>query len=913
MRIDFTVRGAAGTCDVAVHAPAGTTWAAVRDPLGRTVPGVDPPWCGRRALDPHLVLGLPPLVHGAVLGERRTGPSDALRLEVVGGRDAGATLALNAPVATIGRDRACELVLDDQRVSRRHALVTSTRAGITVRDLRSTHGTWVDGLRVDAVPVSADTVVRVGDSYLALPRTPGTPLLTAADGSGCLVVPGRAGPATAPMPPEPIHVPVAPAEPEPARSPVLAALLPALLGVGLAVVIGSWEFLAFALLAPVTALGAWLGEKRRTRRRSRRAIAAHRRAAEAAEVELTAGLAAELARRRSDWPDPAAVHRIAATPTDRLWTGADRLRVRIGLGTAPSRLQAERSGGLAPAGMLPDVPVTVDLAGGWFGIAGPPHVRAGLARWLVGQLAVRNSPADLRLALLVDDLDAWRWVRWLPHQRGDPGAGAVLVADARRVRSAAADDALAIVLADRVTDLPARCTQRIDLTADGVQVDTGAQPLQPAVADAVTVAWAERLARALAPLRPTPVAAATGLPQRCRLVDLSGLDEPTAQTVRTRWSASTGAATTVLGMSACGPLELDLDRDGPHVLVAGSTGSGKSGLLQCLVAGLALAHPPAELSFLLIDYKGGAAFADCAKLPHTVGLVTDLDEHLTGRVLTALDSEVRRRERLLARAAAPDLRAYRDRSHAEPLARLVIVVDEFAVLADELGGFVPGLVGIARRGRSLGLHLVLATQRPAGVVSPEIRANLALRICLRVTTSAESSDVVDLPAAAAIDPAVPGRGYVRLGSGTREFQTADVSGREAATGGELVRVTVLDPWRRPTGEPEPARDSDVQRIVAATRSAAALAPALPPPHRPWQPPLPATLPYRAVADVAAQVPAGLVDLPGEQRQPPLAIDLARGGTVVIAGRDLLCPEVLLHGERVVGAALDGRVVGDDHA
>ncbi|HEY2299799.1 MAG TPA: FtsK/SpoIIIE domain-containing protein [Jatrophihabitans sp.] len=883
MRTDLTVHCSRGdTIDVAVEAPAGTTWAQVSDAFTDAVPGARPRWCGRRTLDPHLVLGRPPLVHGAMLGEvpsARPAPARA-RLEVVGGPAAGTSLALTAPAATIGRALPCELVLDDARVSRRHAVVTATRAGITVRDLRSTHGTWVDGGRVEVANLSVDSAVRVGDSYLALPSTPGAPLVVTADNSGHLTISARATLALAPAAPKPIQLPPAPTITEPTRSPVLAAVLPALLGVGLALVVGSWEFLAFALLAPVTALGTWLGEKRRTRRRFRHQTAAHQRAIAATEAEIATGLALEATQRRSAWPGPPTVLRIAATPTDRLWATDDALRLRIGLGTAQSRLRVERDGDRAVAGSLSDVPITVDLAAGWLGIAGPRHERVGLARWLVGQLVVRGSPLELHVRLDVDEPDAWRWARWLPHLDADTRAGVVLIADADRAPVNAPDETCAIVLGSGLGDLPSRCVQRIELI--GGRAYLRGDAVQESIPDAVTARWAEQLARALAPLRPAAVATAQGMPQRGRLLDLVG-GKPSAQTVRARWSASAGAATTVLGVGTNGPLAIDLDRDGPHALVAGSTGSGKSRLLQCLVAGLALAHPPAELSLLLVDYKGGAAFAECAQLPHTVGLVTDLDEHLTARVLTALESEVRRRERLLAAAGVPDLLAYRNQTGANPLARLVIVVDEFAALAEELGGFVPGLVGIARRGRSLGLHLVLATQRPAGVVSPEIRANTALRICLRVTTAAESSDVVDLPVAAAIDPALPGRGFARLGSGVHEFQTADVAERDVGTGGR-IRVSVLDPWRRLPGGPEPAGDSDLMQIVSAARAAAALSPASLAPHRPWLPPLPATLRFDRIARVAAQVPIGLVDLPAEQRQPALTIDPTRGGIVVIAGR-----------------------------
>ena len=201
-----------------------------------------------------------------------------------------------------------------------------------------------------------------------------------------------------------------------------------------------------------------------------------------------------------------------------------------------------------------------------------------------------------------------------------------------------------------------------------------------------------------------------------------------------------------------GPLVLDLVADGPHLLVGGTTGSGKSELLRSMVAGLALSADPAHLAFVLIDYKGGAAFDRCAEMPHVAGMVTDLDDRLAERALVCLEAELRHREERLRAAGAEDLAAFRARTgHAggDPLPRLVVVVDEFATLAAELPEFLRSLVGIAQRGRSLGVHMVLATQRPAGVVTDDIRANTTCRIALRVTDRHDSNDVIDSPDAAA--------------------------------------------------------------------------------------------------------------------------------------------------------------------
>src|SRR6202012_5647214 len=250
----------------------------------------------------------------------------------------------------------------------------------------------------------------------------------------------------------------------------------------------------------------------------------------------------------------------------------------------------------------------------------------------------------------------------------------------------------------------------------------------------------------------------------------------------------------------------DLRRDGPHGLIAGTTGSGKSELLQTLVASLAVANRPEAMTFGLVDYKGGSAFKDCVQLPHTVGMVTDLDAHLVERALVSLSAELTRREHTLAAADAKDIEDYtlkQERagqpsqprpSRLEPLPRLLIVIDEFASMVRDLPDFVTGLVNIAQRGRSLGIHLILATQRPTGAVSADIRANTNLRIALRVTDASESADVIEAPEAAHISPSPPGRGYVRLGHASLvPFQAGRVGGRRPGASA----VAGDKPWLAP--------------------------------------------------------------------------------------------------------------------
>ncbi|MCQ0016086.1 FtsK/SpoIIIE domain-containing protein [Actinomadura madurae] len=196
----------------------------------------------------------------------------------------------------------------------------------------------------------------------------------------------------------------------------------------------------------------------------------------------------------------------------------------------------------------------------------------------------------------------------------------------------------------------------------------GLDVLGPVLADQVSATWTDRVARALAPVRDVSREdAEDALPADVRLLDVLGMPEPTADHVLQSWNRTGGRTTRVpVGLDSGGRHEVDLRVDGPHGLIAGTTGAGKSELLQTLIASLAVANRPDEMTFVLIDYKGGAAFKDCARLPHTVGMVTDLDGHATERALESLAAELRRREEILLDAGAKDVDDYDDLRPADP-------------------------------------------------------------------------------------------------------------------------------------------------------------------------------------------------------------------------------------------------------
>ncbi|MEP6480831.1 MAG: FtsK/SpoIIIE domain-containing protein, partial [Rhodoglobus sp.] len=238
-----------------------------------------------------------------------------------------------------------------------------------------------------------------------------------------------------------------------------------------------------------------------------------------------------------------------------------------------------------------------------------------------------------------------------------------------------------------------------------------------------------------------------------------------------------GKLRALVGSAGVDALHLDLRTQGPHALVGGTTGSGKSEFLQAWVLGMAAEYSPDRVTFLFVDYKGGSAFADCVALPHCVGLVTDLSPHLVRRALTSLRAELHYREHLFNRKKAKDLLDLEKRGDPESPPALVLVIDEFAALAGEVPEFVDGVVDIAQRGRSLGIHLIMATQRPAGVIKDNLRANTNLRIALRMADESDSMDVVGDKIAGTFDPSIPGRGIAKTGPGRlTSFQSAYAGG-----------------------------------------------------------------------------------------------------------------------------------------
>lgn len=281
------------------------------------------------------------------------------------------------------------------------------------------------------------------------------------------------------------------------------------------------------------------------------------------------------------------------------------------------------------------------------------------------------------------------------------------------------------------------------------------------------------------------------LPRSVRLLSLFEQDNGSPLDARTydpqiRWNTLPAEAWHPIPCGMAGPNEplmIDLNEGvhGVHGIIAGTTGSGKSEFLLTFLLALAIRHSPDRVTFLLIDFKGGATFGALEKLPHTLGVVTDLEGYMAERALIAINSELDRRKKKLARANMPNISSYR-RDHRQweqvqdfgPMPNLMIIIDEFDELARDFPDFVLELVRVAKQGRSLGVHLLFATQQPSQIKEGLLR-NLSYWIALRVTAADDSKTMVRIPDASYLTSDTPGRAFFRANRQVVQFQSARVT------------------------------------------------------------------------------------------------------------------------------------------
>lgn len=373
------------------------------------------------------------------------------------------------------------------------------------------------------------------------------------------------------------------------------------------------------------------------------------------------------------------------------------------------------------------------------------------------------------------ELPCWVFILSAPHLIEDEPILPLLLKEAEAI------GACTILLADRKDSLPMQCQLIVEIQGNrGVCKETvkgdvtGLEEGEIAcTVDDLPLDKVEHAARLMAGVKVKRSTSAE-IPQRLSLFELLGIEKIEDLDVAALWRANrfpqslpvpvgvrTGGKKVLLNVHD----KIERRGHGPHGLMAGTTGSGKSEAIQSIVASLAVHYHPHEMTFLLIDYKGGGMSNTFRDLPHLVGSITNLDDQLVERAMVSLRAELIRRQKILNEAGdLQHIDEYYETTWrmTHPLPHLVIIIDEFAQLKKEQPEFMNELISIATIGRTLGVHVILATQKPGGVVDDKIWSNARFRICLRVQDDADSREMLKIPDAAWIT--TPGRGYLQVGS-----------------------------------------------------------------------------------------------------------------------------------------------------
>jgi S-DNA-T family DNA segregation ATPase FtsK/SpoIIIE len=639
--------------------------------------------------------------------------------------------------------------------------------------------------------------------------------------------------------------------------PLVASLVP--LGGALVLwgVTGSPMMLWFALLGPLIAAGTVLDAARAARKAGKkaRADAAEHRARTAQRVRDRH----ERERTRRWGRNPDVVTYVSSD--SEIWRSAPGRAdaLVVGAGTTPSGLRVTGGEGdpesvaiRARAGRLDGAPVTVRASDGVVVVGPEPLASAVLRAWVL-QLCAASPPDALELVGTLRGEHAW--AQDLPHRRS-VGRGATTLALVAPGEQVPVDADIALVRALPGEPLAPRCAAVVTLdTCLDASLDYAGERHRIAL-EAVSVEQAEGVAVMLAD-------------RAARTWVAPALLEPVsfARVQADAPPATGGGLCAPIGMDGDDIAVLDLVTDGPHAVVAGMTGAGKSELMITWILALCAAYSTDEVNFLLADFKGGTAFDALTGVAQVTGVITDLDGAGARRAIQSLRAEVRLREEAIARTGARDISDPR-----VTLPRLVVVVDEFAALLGEHPELHAVFTDIAARGRALGMHLVLGTQRVAGVVRDSLLANCPLRVSLRVTDTTDSRSVIGVDDAARLPGGPEGRGLALI------RRAADSHPRR-------VRVALT-------------HETDIERV----RSMPGVLP-----RRPWLPELPRQL---TLADLLAQAPAepgiilGLSDEPERQRQTPVGVEIPERALLIVGGAGSGKSNVL----EVIAAQTAGRVL-----
>lgn len=745
-----------------------------------------------------LTVGQPPLITGAVLVDdappHRGGRIlfRSLMLLTHTGPGAGSIFRIHRGRYRIGR-ASPDIPVSDPAMSREHAILEVSSTALAVRAVSGANPVFVDDRSTNRTLLSSSSTVRCGNSTFTV----------AMDGGSYPPISVDAGLSIE----EPLEVRHTRRQGN-RRAMALAAGLPLVAGIGLSLATGMWMYLGFTAISAMSILVPLIAG-RKGRLAGKLAISRavqddierrHRCSPSAAELVLAVHhpspveqLAMEPATR-----DPA-VTRPAASAAESHAHGPDVwLRIGVTQTVANIRLTPDDPDFRQPT--IGAAAITLDPRYPEVALCGQPDHTDGLLRFLLMQLASFPAAAETPVVVFGRAGRLPLSARFLPRVTLAISPETVLAALHRgsgkmggrlfMVDDFLPDDAelwSSLLKAARSSGWQVlHCCVSLQRSAVVVEISPSGSAgyvetdgeRRSFVPDLVSAQVFDRFCRksSATSLAEDPGQGAV-IPEECSLAEL--LPHGQRRVLR-KWTETSGrnGPIATLGKGNSGPVTFDFRLDGPHLLVAGTTGAGKSELLRTLVSSIALSHSPDHTTFLFLDFKGGSGLQPLARLPHCVGLLTDLSRHHVDRALVSLRGEIRYREELFAAANVSDLAQYRQAgSVTDPnIPYLVLVIDEFRVLVDETPNTLRELMRIATIGRSLGIHLVMATQRPQGALTADIRANVTSSIAMRVQTEAESMDIINTKAAASIRVETPGRAYLaKASSSPEEFQTASLA------------------------------------------------------------------------------------------------------------------------------------------
>lgn len=639
----------------------------------------------------------------------------------------------------------------------------------------------------------------------------------------------------------------------------------------------------------------------------------------------------------------------------------ETIRAENEFATIPEQLQREYA-------YLHHAPVLLHLKqAGTIGIIGSSVQQYEFFKKILLEVCVQHSNEDVKIIVLIpaNGQGQYGWIKWLPHIKDSAGNMRGIVCDDESrdnvfehlyalmaQREAAlredrefrtiphyvvfvleeygikthplskyAEDAQRygvsfVYFKHYKENLPLYCREIVECTSQGgvlrLRNDkefSGAFSVDPIADESI-----EFIAERLAPVYCEKIALSSRLTSNITLFELLNIISPEDLNLSERWRMSnvTKSLAAPLGVDAKGEqilLDLHERAHGPHGLVAGTTGSGKSEIMQSYILSIASKYHPYEISFVIIDFKGGGMANQFEDLPHLIGKITDIDSHEIQRSLLSIRAELEKRKRYFAEAKVNHIdqyiEKYRRAEIEQPLPHIILIVDEFAELKAEQPEFMKELISTARVGRSLGIHLILATQKPSGQVNEQIWSNSRFKLCLKVATKQDSNEVLKTPLAAEIKE--PGRAYLQVGNNEifSLFQSA-YSGASASSdrNGNMREFSIAQVSF--TGKRTPVFEQKIRHAEDGSKMTQLRAmvdyvhdhckqagiPRLP---SICLPPLASEIDYPSGASGVSPgtargtvvgrggtvVPLGVYDDPGSQRQPEVEADLLSANVMIV--------------------------------